>query len=241
MRALRVARARLANGVAAASRRAADLPLMEALRPVLDWAYDRALSGAPGLGGAEALAELYRARHESVERAVAALIARQAGQAGIAGFVTGLGGGAALPVAVPAQFVSALFVQLRLVAAIAYLRGHDLHSDRVKLAVFACVASGAAADRLKSAGIGAGAQLGRHVLARLPGDVLKNFGAFAEMHIAGRLGGHGAAHLSRLVPLLGGLVNGGIDAATTRALGRAADRLFAAPRGGAAPPASPGP
>jgi len=40
----------------------------------------------------------------------------------------------------------------------------------------------------------------------------------------------GAARLGRLVPVVGGVVAGGFDAAMTQLIGRTADRVFARPK-----------
>lgn len=199
------------------------LPIAGALSRGFDWVYERALGGAPGLDGAEAVALEYRARHADDEAAISALITWHTGQAGAAGFLTGMGGALTLPVAMPAHLLSTLYIQVRLTAAIAHLRGWDIHSDEVRLAAFACLAGATAADRLKQAGIAAGAPLVQQAVTRLPGDLLKHFGGAVGSHLAARAGRHG---VMRLMPLLGGVVSGGFDAVTTRLIGDAAKRLF---------------
>ena len=96
-----------------------------------------AVAGVPGLDGAEALASSYAGRYATTDQAVARLIAGQSGKAGLAGFVTGCGGFTAWPIAMPANLVSALYIQLRLIAAIAHLRGHDIRSKHVRTMVLA--------------------------------------------------------------------------------------------------------
>jgi len=91
---------------------------------VIGGAYSKAVNGFPGLEGAEALAAGYAARHASADAAVAALIKWQTGMASVAGFLTGCGGFVALPVAMPANLASALYIQVRLIAAIAHHDGH---------------------------------------------------------------------------------------------------------------------
>ena len=199
------------------------LPVAGALSRGFDWVYERALGGAPGLDGAEAVALDYRARHQDPEAAIAALIGWHTGQAGAAGFVTGMGGALTLPVTLPAHLLSTLYIQVRLTAAIAHLRGWDIRSDEVRLAAFACLAGATAADRLKQAGIAAGAPLVQQAVSRLPGDLLKHFGGAVGGQLAGRAGRHG---VMRLLPLLGGVLSGGFDAAATRVIGDAAKRLF---------------
>jgi len=210
----------------AARERAATLPLGDAITGSLGWIYDRAISGAPGLDGASSLAANYRGRNPSLDAAIDALITRQTRQAGAAGFVTGLGGVITLPVLLPAHFVSTLYIQIQMVAAIADLRGYDIGSDHVRLAAFACLSGSAAADRLKSAGVNFGTQFVKQMATRIPADIVKNVGGIAGAHLAQRIGAHTGISATKALPVLGGLVSAGFDAAATQLIGRAAKRLF---------------
>jgi hypothetical protein len=172
------------------------------------------------------LAAGYHEKHGSPEAAIDALIAWQTGAAGAAGFVTGLGGAVTLPVALPAHFVSTLYIQVRLVTAIAHLRGYDIQSDETRLGAFACLAGSAAADRLKTVGVNAGTQFTQQMIARLPAEAVKNLGGVAGFYFVRRAGQHGAVNLTRLLPVLGGVIAGGFDAAATRMIGHAAKKLF---------------
>ena len=58
------------------------------------------------------------------------------------GFVTNLGGVAALPVAIPANMAGVATVQIRMIAAIAHLRGYDLTDNRVRTALVMCLMGG---------------------------------------------------------------------------------------------------
>jgi hypothetical protein len=199
------------------------------LRQAFDWAYQRAIGDLPGLDGAAALAARYAGRHPDRDRAVAALIAWQSGVAGTAGFLTGIGGFVALPVAMPANIASALYIQARLIAAIAHLRGHDIRSDEVRALALACLTGSKAADTLKDAGIRLGMRLGRDGAGWLSPVLFKKAARAAHapaVCAASRLGSGGAAKLGRFVPVVGGLVAGGFDAAMTQMIGRTADRVF---------------
>lgn len=204
----------------------AAIPLAGVVSRGLEWMYDRAIGGAPGLDGAQEMAAAYREKHDDPEAAIDALITWQSGQAGVAGFITGLGGAVTLPFTLPAHFVSALYIQIRLIAAIAHLRGYDTGSDEVRLAAFACLSGSAAADRLKNAGVNAGAGFARQMVLRFPADVVKNVGGIGGAHLARRVGAHGGAALTKALPLVGGVVSGRFDAAATRLVGMAAKRLF---------------
>lgn len=197
------------------------------LRQAAGWVYDKAVDGVPGLDGAEELAASYLARYAAPEVAIAALIRDQTGKAGIAGFVTGCGGFAAWPIAMPANLVSALYIQLRLIAAIAHLRGHDIRSDKVRRMVLACLSGSKAADTLKDAGIRLGTRLTRDAVGWAGPAVFNKIHHATGWQMAARAGSSAVGRLGRFVPLVGGVVAGGFDAAMTQLIGRTADRLFA--------------
>src|SRR3981081_1680608 len=132
--------------------RTAQVPGLPMVLDMLEWAYGRAVQGMPGLDGAEELAASYAARYATTDEAVATLIAWQSGKAGVAGFVTGCGGAIAFPLAMPQNLLCARSIQLRLVAAIAHLRGHDLQSAEVRTLALACMTGSKAADTLKDGG-----------------------------------------------------------------------------------------
>jgi EcsC protein family len=213
--------------------RAAPVPGLPMVIDLLEWGYNRAVQGVPGLDGAEELARDYAGRYTTAEEAVARLIANQSGKAGLAGFVTGCGGAISLPVALPANLLGTLYIQLRLVAAIAHLRGHDLQSAEVRTLALACMTGSKAADTLKDAGIRLGTRMTRDALGWLSPAVFKKVEHAARLPVLNGLATASAARLGRLVPVVGGIIAGGFDAAMTQLIGRTADRAFAAPKASA--------
>jgi hypothetical protein len=207
--------------------RNAPVPGLPMVIDLLEWAYDRAVKGVPGLEGAEELARDYAARYATTDVAVARLIASQTGKAGLAGFVTGCGGAISLPIALPANLLGTLYIQLRLVAAIAHLRGHDLQSKEVRALALACMTGSKAADTLKDAGIRLGTRMTRDALGWVSPALLKKAEHAARLPVLNGLATAGAARLGRLVPVVGGVIAGGFDAAMTQLIGRTADRAFA--------------
>src|SRR5207248_284935 len=178
------------------------------------------------------LAKSYAGRCATTDEAVATLIAWQSGKAGFAGFVTGCGGAIALPVAMPANLLSTLYIQLRLVAAIAHLRGHELQSAEVRTLALACMTGSKAADTLKDAGIRLGTRLTRDALGWLSPVVVKKVEHAARLPVLNGIATAGAARLGRLVPVVGGVVAGGVDAAVTQQIGVGADFRLVAQFGG---------
>ncbi|HWB49473.1 MAG TPA: EcsC family protein [Stellaceae bacterium] len=203
-------------------------PLAASLTQAFDWAYGKAVEGMPGFAGAEELAAEYAAKHGSTEHAVKAVIAAHTRMAGVAGFATGCGGFVALPVALPANLAGALYLQTRLVAAIAHLHGHDIRSARVRMLVLACLSGSKAADTLRDAGIRFGARLGRDAVGWAAPVLFNKSRHAGHLAVLGVAGARGVAGLGRFVPLLGGVAAGGFDAALTHMIGRTAHRVFAA-------------
>ena len=197
------------------------------LRQGMEWVYDKAVDGVPGLDGAEALAADYRARYASTEAAIAALIRDQTGKAGLAGFVTGCGGFAAWPIAMPANLVSALYIQVRMVAAIAALRGHDLRSDQVRAIVLGCLCGTTLVDVAKEAVIGIGTGLAQQAAASLSTAALQRARHAGGLEVVRKAVSRVPLNLSRLTPLIGGLIAGALDGALTRSYATVAKRLFA--------------
>jgi uncharacterized protein (DUF697 family) len=198
-----------------------DVKAMAALVSALQWIYERAIDGVPGLEGAPDLAASYQRQCATDEDAIDALIRWQVAKAAAAGFLTNLGGLATLPIALPANVLSALYIQIRMVAAIAALRGHDLKSDQVRTVVLACLCGTTLIDVVKEAGIGVGAGLAQQAVASLSTEALRRLARIGALRRAGS-----TTHVVRLTPLIGGVVAGALDGALTRAYANAAKKLF---------------
>lgn len=116
---------------------------------VLEWSYEKVINGVAGLDSASELAQSYIKSNTSRYDQANSLIRWQNTKAGTSGFLTGLGGIITMPVTIPANVASVIFVQMRMIAAIAHIGGHDIRDDRVKALVYACLTGNAAKDILK--------------------------------------------------------------------------------------------
>ena len=138
----------------------------------MDWAYDKAVNGVPGLDSASELAEDYMKKGGSLTDQANSLIRWQNTKAGTSGFLAGLGGLITLPVTIPANISSVLYVQIRMIAAIAYMGGNDLKDDRVKTLVYVCLTGNAAKEILKDLGITLGTKLATSTIKNISGKTL---------------------------------------------------------------------
>lgn len=207
---------------------------IETIREALDWAYDKAVNGVPGLDSATELAEDYRKAGGSPYEQANSLIRWQNTKAATSGFLTGLGGVITLPVAIPANIASVLFVQIRMIAAIAHLGGYDVKDDRVKALVFACITANSVKDVLKDVGIGIGNKLLISAIRKISADAIKEINKRVGFRLLTKFGERGLINLGKAVPLLGGIVGGSFDAYTTNAVGNVARDTFT-PKGGTNP------
>lgn len=126
---------------------------------LLEWGYSKAIKGSGGLEKASSLALKYSNPSLTVGQQVDMLIRRQQLLAGSSGFITGLGGVFSLPLAIPANLASVVYIQIRMITAIAYLGGYDIEDKEVKQMAFACMAANAALNILEKSSLKAGSKL----------------------------------------------------------------------------------
>ena len=192
----------------------------------LDYCYDRAVSGVPGLDTAQELAESYLHGKGSLKNRANSLVNHQVAKAGASGFLTGLGGLITLPLSVPANISSVLFIQLRMVAAIAYLGGHDIHNDKVRTLAYVCLCGSAASDLLKDIGVQVGIKLTRSMIQKISGATITKINQTVGFRLLTKFGQTGLVNLGKALPLIGGIVGGGFDAGSTKIIGKVAVRTF---------------
>ncbi|MDY0916624.1 EcsC family protein [Pseudomonas viridiflava] len=196
------------------------------LNQALDWAYEKAMDGIPGTGTAQEFAEEYRKNNKTILDAANSLIRWQNTKAATSGFVTGLGGIITLPVSIPANLASVMYVQLRMITAIAYLGGHNPTDDRVKTLVYTCLAGNAAKDILKDVGISVASKVAVSSINKISGATLTKINQAVGFRLLTKFGSTGAINLGKAVPLLGGILGATFDSVTTNTVGNVARDIF---------------
>ena len=188
------------------------------IMPVLDWAYDKAVNGVAGLDSASELAESYMSKGGSRVDQANSLIRWQNTKAGTSGFVTGFGGVITMPVTVPASISSVLYIQVRMIAAIAHIGGHDVKDDCIKTLVYVCLTGNGAREILKDAGVVIGNKLTIGAIKRISGRTLVKINQRVGFRLLTKFGEKGAINLGKAVPFAGALVGATVNFAviTTR-------------------------
>lgn len=173
----------------------------------------------------EALATDYLMK-DDVEHAAKKLINNQIVKCTTSGFITGLGGIITLPVAIPANVGSVLYVQMRMIAGLAYMGGYDVRSDQVQTLVYACLAGISVDQILKKAGIEAGSKFAKSLVNKIPGKALKAINDKVGFKLFTKFGEKGVINLGKMIPIVGGIIGGGFDLVETKIIANRAYRLF---------------
>ena len=195
----------------------------------LDKVYDLAVEGvedSPILKSAREIGDQYSASHGSLDQRARRLVRWQVTKAGTSGFLSGLGGAITMPVVIPANMASVMYVQIRMIAAIAHLGGHDVRHDQVRTLCYACMCGSATGEVVKGTGIKLTAKLTEEAIKRLPGAALKEINKKVGFRLATKFGEKGIINLGKMVPITGGVVGGTFDASSTYAIGKIARTVF---------------
>lgn len=194
----------------------------------LDWSYEKAINGAGVLGTAQDLGDEYlKANKNDKLSAINSLIRWQNTKAATGGFVTNLGGIVTLPVSIPANMASSLYIQLKMIAAIAHISGYDVHEDRVKTLCFVCLTGKSAADIIKSTGIQLGTKFTASAIKKyITGEMIKSINRAVGFKLMTKAGSTGILNLTKMVPLVGGIFGGAFDGISTNIIGNTARDTF---------------
>ena len=217
-----------AKSVGAAARGVVSRVSPQAAGGVLRRVLEIAIDGVGRLPSARAVAGRQLERHGgSVEDAIDGVIDSHVRLGSAQGFVTNIGGFATLPVTLPANVAGVAILQIRMVAAIAHLRGYDVNDDRVRTALVMCLLGGEqVAKRI------ANGRLPTSPLAIATAPVFDPLldAQVAEATVSGltaRIGGKNLALVvTRRVPLIGGGIGAAMDGIATHQIGKYARGEF---------------
>ena len=194
---------------------------------ILDKLYEQTKNGIAKVSPpVSELADDYLEKNSSVETAAKKFIAFQLAKCTTSGFVTGLGGLITLPVAIPANVSSVMYVQMRMIACLAYMGGFDTNSDQVQTLVYACLAGISVDQILKQTGIKFGNKLAISLVKKIPGEVLTKINQKVGFRFVTKFGTKGLVNIGKAVPILGGIIGGGFDFAETKVIADRAYKMF---------------
>jgi hypothetical protein len=199
----------------------------EDIMKLLDSCYQRVLDGIPLVSpSVEEMASDYLTKHSTKEIAIKAMIKNQIIKCTTSGFITGFGGFITMPVTIPANISSVLYVQMRMIACCAYIAGYDLKCDQTQTFVYACLGGVALNSTLKQVGIKFGVKLAQSLINKIPGKVLTKINQKVGFRLLTKFGTKGLVNLGKLLPGVGAVVGGGLDLVETKIIGARAYKWF---------------
>lgn len=197
--------------------------------------YDRAASGLPVLGkptirdtsGTDGHSPQTSVSDERVDR----LINRYVAMSSATGFAFGLPGYAAMPLTIPSNIGALLLIQCHLCATLAATSGRDPQEDAVREKAIECILNSQELEILSSADVEdrEASGLADRLVSKLSERGARLIGELATGWIqkaVSRAARSSGILRPRNLPLLGGAVGAINDGASTRAVGRSAQRAF---------------
>ena len=199
----------------------------EGVMRLLDKLYEQATQGIAMVSPPiEETAGDYLRKNPDIDTAAKKFINYQIAKCTTSGFLAGLGGIITLPVTIPANVSSVLYVQMRMIAGLAYMGGYDTDSDQVQTLVYACLAGISVDQVLKQAGIKFGNKFAMAMVKKIPGEVLAKINQRVGFRFITKFGTKGIINLGKAVPAVGGVIGGGFDFIETKAIANRAYGLF---------------
>lgn len=131
-----------------------------------------------------------------------------------------------MPVAIPANIGSVLYVQMRMISCTAYMADYDLNSDQTQTFIYACLAGVTVNGLLKQAGIQFGVKFANSLIKKIPGTVLTKINQKVGFRFITKFGSKGLVNLGKLVPGVGAVVGGGLDLVETKIIANRAYNWF---------------
>lgn len=194
---------------------------------MLDACYVKCLEGIPKVSPkVEDLANDYLKKYKTKDEACKAMIRNQIAKCTTSGFLTGFGGLITLPVTIPANISSVIYVQLRMIACIAYLGGYDLNCDQTQTFVYACLAGVSVNQLVKAVGVKFGIKFANNMIKKIPGKVLTKINQKVGFRFLTKFGSKGLINLGKLVPGVGAVIGGGLDFTETKIISKRAYKWF---------------
>jgi len=194
----------------------------------LDWAYNNSINGFQTFVSAQNLGQSYlKNNNYNKLDAINSLIRWQNSKAATSGFLSNMGGLITLPLAVPANIASVIYIQLRMVTAIACINKFDPKQDEVRTLCYTCLTGSSISEIFKKAGVQITQKLTISTIQKyITREMLKTINQAVGFRLITKAGSTGIINLTKIVPFVGGIVGGSFDAFTTNTIGNFARDMF---------------
>ena len=119
-----------------------------------------------------------------------------------------------------------MYIQMRMIACLAYMGGYDTHNDQVQTLVYACLAGISIDQIIKQVGIKFGTKFTTAMVKKIPGTVLTKINQKVGFRFLTKFGEKGIINIAKLVPVVGGVIGGGFDLVETKVIANRAYKMF---------------
>ncbi len=199
----------------------------EDIMKMLETCYSKAIGGIPLVSPSiEELASEYIDKYPTKEKAIRAMLKNQIIKCTTSGFITGFGGFITMPVTIPANLGSVIYVQMRMIACCAYISGHNLNSDQTQTFIYACLAGVSINAVVKQAGIRFGMKFAQVTVNKISGKTLTKINQKVGFRFITKAGTKGIVNLSKGIPFVGSIVCGALDCIETKIIANRAYKWF---------------
>jgi hypothetical protein len=195
----------------------------------VDKIYEGVVDGSiPGTDSATELAEKYLADYKNPLDAANALVRWQNTKAAVDGAITSLGGFMTMLATLPVNVASVMFIQIRMVAAIAYIGGvREFKDDKLQTMVKCCLLGESVSSVAKKAGIEIAQKVAvKKIMPLITGKMLTKINQAVGFRLFTKYGTKGVINIGKGIPLLGAVVGAIFDGVATNIVGNAAIETF---------------
>ena len=195
----------------------------------IDKIYNAVVDGSvPGTDSAAELAQSYLEKYDNPRDAANALVRWQNTKAAVDGAVSGLGGVVTMLATMPVNVASVIFIQVRMVAAIAYIGGvRDFKDDRLQTMVKCCLLGESVTSVARKAGVEIIQKVAlKKLMPMITGKMLTKINQAVGFRLITKFGSKGIINLGKGIPFLGAVVGAVFDGVTTNMVGNAAIETF---------------
>lgn len=192
----------------------------------LEGAYDKVTGSLPVVGSAAELANQYKKPHKSLHSCVDSLIRWQCSKTASAGFLMGLGGLLTMPVTLPADLAQSWYIQLRMVAAIAHIYENDIYEDKLKTMCIMCLCGKGVQNILNEVAKKTGEAVAKKAIKNISKEVIIAINKAVGCRLITKAGQTGVVNLTKMVPLVGGVIGGTFNGVSTYTVGKVAKSYF---------------
>ena len=189
----------------------------------IDWAYNTAVLGDDGKA-IEKFTKDYLTGAGKIEEKVDRFINWECAKIGAGSLVEDLAGVIILPEDTPNSVTFNLFLNVRLVAGIAFLGGHNVKDENIKKLVLATLIGNNSDEVFSKAG-GNLNKTGKMIFEEVSSAAVRDINKLIGLRFVPNVGKN-LVNLSKFIPIVSGLVSSGIDIYLTKKIAQIAKGVF---------------